>query len=271
MHKAYRKLTNLESVFEHRTFDPIKGQGAHPRLAPCILRSDRLGVFQMVMQFDERQRSGPTIGAQVARGGPVVAFDFDGTLTTRDSFTDFLRWRDGAFSYGLGLARLAPAAMRWVGNRDRAQIKAAAVRTFLRGMPRALLEEEAHEFATLTAPLLLRPDALKVWRRHRSHGARMVIVTASPEIVVAPFARGLGADVLIGTKLLFDQNDRVVGCFEGNNCHGPEKAKRLREVFGDDIRLHAAYGDSIGDREMLDMADEKYMRLFVADPARNPG
>jgi len=63
----------------------------------------------------------------------------------------------------------------------------------------------------------------------------------------------------------------VVGCFEGNNCHGPEKARRLREVFGDNIRLHAAYGDTIGDREMLDMADEKYMRLFVADPTRSQG
>ncbi len=225
----------------------------------------------MVMHSDERQRPSPVPSPQAARGGPVVAFDFDGTLTTRDSFTDFLRWRDGTVSYGLGLARLMPAALRWLGNRDRAQIKAAAVRTFLRGMPRALLEQEAHEFATLTAPLLLRPDALKVWRRHRSNGARMVIVTASPEIVVAPFARGLGADVLIGTKLLFDQQDRVVGCFEGNNCRGPEKARRLREVFGENIRLHAAYGDTIGDREMLDMADEKYMRLFVADPTRPQG
>lgn len=223
----------------------------------------------MVMQFDERQRPAPILSSQPMRGGPVVAFDFDGTLTTRDSFREFLRWRDGAVNYGMGLAKLVPAAARWLVRRDRAQLKSAAVRTFLRGMPRSLLEQEAHEFATLTAPLLLRPDALKVWRRHRADGARMVIVTASPEIVVAPFARGLGADVLIGTKLLFDQNDRVVGCFEGNNCHGPEKARRLREFFGDGIRLLAAYGDSIGDREMLEMADEKYMRLFVSDPTRS--
>ena len=114
----------------------------------------------MVMQSDERQRPDPLLSPQAARGGPVVAFDFDGTLTTRDSFTDFLRWRDGAFSYALGLARLAPAAMRWVGNRDRAQIKAAAVRTFLRGMPRALLEQEAHECATLTAPCPRWPPTL---------------------------------------------------------------------------------------------------------------
>ena len=26
---------------------------------------------------------------------PIVAFDFDGTLTVRDSFTAFLKWRAG--------------------------------------------------------------------------------------------------------------------------------------------------------------------------------
>ena len=30
-----------------------------------------------------------------AAGRPIVAFDFDGTLTIRDSFTEFLRWRAG--------------------------------------------------------------------------------------------------------------------------------------------------------------------------------
>ena len=53
-------------------------------------------------------------------------------------------------------------------------------------------------------------------------------MTASPEIVVAPFARGLGADLLIGTELKFDGRDRVTGAFDGPNCRGPEKVRRLR-------------------------------------------
>ena len=52
---------------------------------------------------------------------------------------------------------------------------------------------------------------------------RLVIVTASPDLVVAPFARGLGADNLIGTQLCFDEQDRVTGAFLGPNCRGPEK------------------------------------------------
>ncbi len=89
------------------------------------------------------------------------------------------------------------------------RIKWAAVRVFLKGMPRAQLESEAKAFAEFIAPTFFRPDALQVWRRWRANGARVVIVTASPEILVAPFARGLGADTLIGTELAFDTEDRV--------------------------------------------------------------
>jgi phosphatidylglycerophosphatase C len=199
--------------------------------------------------------------------GPVlVAFDFDGTLTVRDSFTAFLAWRSGPIRYALGMIRLLPAAIRYLFHRDRGRIKAAAVREFLRGVPRARLEDEARVFAEKFAQKLFRPDALATWRRWRKKGARPVIVTASPDLIVAPFARGLGADTLIGTQLCFDEQDRVTGALLGPNCRGEEKTRRLREVFGEDIHLVAAYGDTEGDKEMLEMADEKGYRVFSARP-----
>jgi phosphatidylglycerophosphatase C len=199
--------------------------------------------------------------------GPVlVAFDFDGTLTVKDSFTAFLRWRAGPVRYAFGMVRLAPAAIRYLFHRDRGRIKAAAVREFLRGVTRSQLEEEAKVFAEKFAPKLFRPDALATWRRWRNKGARPVIVTASPDLIVAPFARGLGADTLIGSELCFDEQDRVTGALLGANCRGPEKVRRLREVFGEDVHLVAAYGDTEGDKEMLEMADERGYRVFSARP-----
>src|SRR5690348_1418083 len=78
---------------------------------------------------------------------PIVAFDFDGTLTVRDSFTSFLKWRVGSARYAVGMARLAGAGLGYLLNRDRGLIKAAAAKEFLHGVPRQQLEEEAREFA----------------------------------------------------------------------------------------------------------------------------
>jgi phosphatidylglycerophosphatase C len=199
-------------------------------------------------------------------GPPLVAFDFDGTLTVRDSFTAFLKWRVSPTRHAIGMVRLFPAAMAYVFDRNRGKIKAAAVREFLRGVSQEQLEREARAFAQSEAPRLFRPDALAVWRRWRAKGARLVIVTASPEVIVAPFARGLGADLLIGSRLALDLNDKVNGALLGPNCRGPEKVIRLRERFGDDMSLAAAYGDTSGDREMLAIAHEKGYRIFRGKP-----
>jgi phosphatidylglycerophosphatase C len=193
---------------------------------------------------------------------PLVAFDFDGTLTARDSFTAFLEWRVGRLAYLSGLLGLAGAGARYLLDRDRGRLKAAAARRFLAGTPRAELEAQAQAFASERGRALLRPDAVRAWRRWQAQGARLVIVTATPDIVVGPIARGLGADVLIGTRLAFDAAGRVTGDFEGENCRGPEKVRRLREAFGPDVRLEAAYGDTDGDREMLALAEEQGMKVF---------
>ena len=197
---------------------------------------------------------------------PVVAFDFDGTLTTQDSFTRFLRWRAGPVAWALGLVRMVPAAAAYLRRRDRGTIKAASVRVFLRDVRRADLEADAARFADQVWDRFMRPDALKVWDDWGRKGAFRVIVTASPETTVAPFARRLGAERLLGTRLAFDDQDRVTGAFAGPNCRGAEKVRRLREAFGPDLKLTAAYGDTSGDTEMLAIAEEKGFRVFTARP-----
>lgn len=201
--------------------------------------------------------------------GPVlVAFDFDGTLTVKDSFLAFLEWRVGTARYLAGLARLAPALAGYLIHRDRERLKVKAASLFLKGLTRTQLEADAAAFATEVSWSIFRPDALRTWRYWRSKGARVVIVTASPETTVAPFARALGAHRLIGTQLAYDADDRVTGAFATPNCRGPEKVARLKAEFGEDVELAAAYGDTAGDREMLGLASERGYRVFSGKPAR---
>jgi phosphatidylglycerophosphatase C len=211
-----------------------------------------MGTSEPIRQFED--------------GRPIVAFDFDGTLTTHDSFTAFLAWKAGPFAYFIGLAELIPHIVAYVFHRNRGRLKAAAVARFLGGMSSEALAEAADRFAVQHAQSMFRPDAVQAWRNWRAQGCVMVIVTASPELTVQPFARGLGADFLIGTRLALDDFGRVTGKFEGANCRGLEKVRRLQAVFGEGVTLAAAYGDTSGDREMLAIADVKGYRLFKGRP-----
>lgn len=197
---------------------------------------------------------------------PIVAFDFDGTLTIRDSFTAFLRWRAGPAGWAIGLAKMTPALAAYIGDRDRGRIKAASVREFLHGVERQTLEAEAERYADQVWDRFMRPDALACWKAWGEKGAHRVIVTASPETTVAPFARRLGAEGLLGTQLVFDAQDRVTGAFAGENCRGEEKVRRLRAAYGEDMKLTAAYGDTSGDTEMIAVAAEKGFRVFTGRP-----
>jgi len=199
---------------------------------------------------------------------PIVAFDFDGTLTVRDSFTQFLRWRAGRRGWAVGLVRMAPATAAYARNRDRGAIKAASVAVFLKGVGRAELEADAAAFASRVWDRFMRPDALDVWNDWGRRGAHRVIVTASPSLTVAPFARRLGADALLGTDLTFDADGRVTGGFSNLNCRAEEKVRRLREAYGPDVRLAAAYGDTSGDTQMLAIADAPGFRVFTGRPPR---
>lgn len=216
----------------------------------------------MAQEFERRSSQEDTPTDDI----PVVAFDFDGTMTVKDSFTAFLKWRAGTVRYGFGLARLVPALIAYLFHRDRGRIKAQAVAEFLKGVPRAQLEKDAAAFAERYWDELLRPDALATWRKWRGEPVKLVIVTASPDLTVGPFAQRLGADALLGTQLAFDPENRVVGAFSGPNCRGPEKVVRLKELFGPDFQLKAAYGDTSGDHEMLAHAEIPGFRVFTAKP-----
>lgn len=193
----------------------------------------------------------------------IAAFDFDGTMTVRDSFTAFLRWRGGKRRF----LKLAPATLAYAGHGDRGRLKAAAVRAFLAGVPRERLERDAEAFAAQWWNRLMRPDALERWRAHKAQGDFCVIVTASPELTVVPFARRLEADQLLGTPLVFSESGRVVGMDWLENCRSEEKVRRLRAAFGPDVRLKAAYGDTSGDKEMLAIAEQRGFRVFTDAPA----
>lgn len=187
----------------------------------------------------------------------VAAFDLDGTLTRGDSLLAFLRFSCGSAATARALAaelpRLGEAARRGGVARDHA--KEALLTRCLSGKTEAEVAATAEEFSGVFLARRSRPDVLARLSWHRRKGDRVVVVSASPEIYVAPIGRRLGADAVLATRLATDAEGRLTGRIDGANCRGPEKVARLLRWRDSREGELWAYGDSDGDAELLEVAD----------------
>jgi len=131
------------------------------------------------------------------------------------------------------------------------------------GMPVSEFRAMADDFARMRIPLLIRPEALDRLRVHKSSGHTVVIVSASIEEWITPWANSEGVEEVIASRAE-TRGGRLTGKLEGANCHGEEKVRRLMARFPDrgEYGLYA-YGDSRGDVPMLDAADFAFYRRFA--------
>lgn len=178
---------------------------------------------------------------------PVVAFDLDGTLTRADTLVPFLTSVAGPF------AVMAAGARAMAGLDDRSARKERMIGAVLKGRTARLVEDHAWSFARQVIGQRLRPDMVQRLRTHLADGHEVWIVSASPALYVRPVASLLGARGAIATGLEVDHIGRLTGRFDGPNVRGLEKTRRLAEVL-DGRPLEWAYGNSAGDRPMLEMA-----------------
>lgn len=190
----------------------------------------------------------------------VAAFDFDRTLTNRDCVIPFLRMTATSsrlFSSVVDLPSIGYAALK----RDRDAVKQIVTSRFLSGTAKQDLERIAEEFSRQVLEKWMRDDMVTRLRWHVDQGHRVVIVSASYGLYLRPIGEALGADSVIATELEFGHDGIATGQLIGGNCRGPEKARRLRSWLQErDIHgatVHA-YGDSAGDREMLQMAHTRH-------------
>ena len=200
----------------------------------------------------------------------VAVFDFDGTLTRRDSLLPFLWQVVGPARFVWNALVLLPTLLRYaLGTLENGPAKERVLGQFLAGKPIGEIQAVAESFAAERIPSFLDPEAVRRLRWHQKQGHTTVLVTASPELYVRPWAEAEGFDKALGTRL--ETKEGVfTGQFATPNCYGPEKPRRL-EAEGPDLRGAAvyAYGNSRGDRELLDMADQGFYQSF-GDPQGDP-
>jgi len=194
----------------------------------------------------------------------VAAFDFDGTLTRRETLLPFLLYTLGAVKVTRHAILLSPTLAGYaLGLTDNG---AAKERVFVRcfgGMGEKELRQHGERFASYVLPGLLRDESMQRFVWHKQQGHRCVVISASLELYVQPWAKGAGFDDVLATLLETSEDGHITGGISGTNCFGIEKVNRLKALLGErkGYTLYA-YGDSRGDRELLSFADYAYYRKF---------
>jgi len=128
----------------------------------------------------------------------------------------------------------------------------------LAGVTVGRAQQVAADFAHQHLARHLRPAVRDRFDWHRHRGDRVAIVSASPELYVNVAGDELGADAVIATRLAVSPDGTLTGHYQGANCRGAEKVRRLRLWIDDMDEVPArlwAYGNSRGDRSMLEAAD----------------
>lgn len=197
----------------------------------------------------------------------VYLFDFDGTITSRDTLLCFIRYACGTWKFLLGFALFSPLLvlmkLRLYPNY---RAKQKVFSWFFRGIRLVDFNRLCANFAADNRHLL-RPKAIDLLKRVFADGDDVLVVSASIDNWVLPFIEEFSCDSLsyfsvVGTKVEV-VDGRLTGRFLTYNCYGAEKVRRIRRIYPNrEDFWFIALGDSRGDREMLAFADEHYYKPF---------
>jgi len=192
----------------------------------------------------------------------IAFFDFDGTITNKDTLLEFIKFTKGDLAFRLGFLRnlhfLIAYKIKLIPNQ---LAKEKVLAHFFGNTPVAQFQEKCDAFSKEVIPGLIRPGAIDEIKKLQQQGIHIVIVSASPENWIRQWTASINAD-LLATKLEVSK-DTITGKIAGINCHGEEKVRRIKELYPlTDYRAIYAYGDTSGDKPMLALAQYPHMKPF---------
>ena len=186
----------------------------------------------------------------------VAVFDFDGTLTTRDTLLEFIKYTHGEAAFFIGLCIFAPVlALMKLHLFPNWKAKQMVFSWFYEDMDYAKFSDYGQRFADYVETIR-NESTIEKLQELQSSGADVYVVSASIDEWIRPFCKRLAVKDILGTQVEV-KDGKLTGRFLTKNCYGQEKVSRLLEVEPNRNEYYLyAFGDSRGDKEMLAFADE---------------
>lgn len=186
-------------------------------------------------------------------------FDFDGTLTSKDTLPLFMRHAIGLPRTIAAFIYAVPAIAAWKLKRiSNSEAKERLFSLGFKGMKVEEFRDKGRTFAE-KIQLIERPEVVAALKESAARGDNTAIVSASMGSWIRPWAERLDFIRVISTEPEVKRG-RLTGRFATPNCHGPEKRRRILEAYPEletarsNCRVEV-WGDSSGDDEMLKLAD----------------
>jgi phosphatidylglycerophosphatase C len=191
----------------------------------------------------------------------LYLFDFDGTLTTKDTLFDFLKFsfpKTYTVNFVLFIPLFVVSKLKII---DPGKIKEMFISTFLKGLHEVEINQLAQNYFKENYPKLIHPKADEYIKQISNYNDKY-IVSASLDIWIKPFADYYGMG-LISTKAKFDDKGIYTGKFASKNCNNIEKKYRIeKEIdlsFYDEV---ISFGDTKGDEAMFSISTQSNFRFF---------
>lgn len=193
----------------------------------------------------------------------IIVFDFDGTITTKDSFLEFIKFTKGKFRFYKGLVLFVPLLCAFkLKLYPNWKAKERIFSYFFKEDSMDQFNKWGEEFSHKINHII-RKKALKAIQIHLSKGDKVVIVSASIENWIYPWATLQGINDVLATKVEKDKYDKLTGRFLSANCYGQEKVNQVLKHFPNRNQYELwVYGDSRGDKELIEIADYGWYNKF---------
>lgn len=200
----------------------------------------------------------------------LALFDFDGTITHKETMPDFMHAAVRPHRLLLGKVVLLPLYLGYKAGIVSGNVIRSAICFFgFWRIPVGELEAHGESFARNFLPGTLRAEAMTRIAWHKARGDTVVVVSGGLDLYLGHWCREQGVELLCSS--LEQRGGRFSGRYSGRQCVRAEKARLVRERFPPAGYSRVfAYGDTPEDRELLAMADEPYYR-WQPVPATQPG
>ena len=192
----------------------------------------------------------------------IAFFDFDGTITSKDTLAEIIKFHKGKAAYNTGLIILSPVIIAYkLKILSNHKAKEIMLRYFFGGMLINKFNEICVKFTKNVLPGLLRKQALETIRNHIENQTKVVVVSASPINWVKPWCDQYNLDCI--ATCLEVKDNKLTGKISGENCSGHVKVHHIKNAY--ELKNYStiyAYGDTPGDKHMLALSNHKFYKPF---------